>query len=469
MFSTKERLKRRTPKIGINRENFIKLLVEEFYQTTDIEAKEQVSANLANFAYDPINYDYLKQSNVLDLFLELLGHVNPVLVNHGITGICNFCLDPEIKEQLIDPNRLKFVLNLIKIDTEPGIACNCVTIIIFLLSPDIKDSLKEFTIDEILKNYLKSSDTRLKNLATILLEDLQKLEHTLPFKAGDTIKTKRIITQSDLDKFSEVSGDHNPIHKAGQQKSPIVHGAFLNSIISGIIGTQLPGPGTEVISQIFSFPNKCYPDKEIEIEVELKDTRKIMKIVYKCVQDGKIVFDGEARVMYKASSSFLLSTFFIIISTSNFAYGSTIRDFRQNALIDSAKFSSSLASLGRNLTNANNNPDLTPCTCGIFLTSQFKKGSTEQPTGNPVLMSEINQVFPCNLAGQKMCQNKCLDSIVKHLPNSPMILCGSVDRDIHKERAYLWIQNCSPKWSNTNLSAGREYCCKAGEYYKCPF
>lgn len=119
-----------------------------------------------------------------------------------------------------------------------------------------------------------------------------------PFKAGDIIKTTRIITQNDLDKFSDISGDHNPIHKLGQSKTPIVHGAYLNSIIAGIIGTQLPGPGTEVISQIFFFPNKCYPNKEIEILVELKDTRKIMKITYVCTQEGKIVFDGEARLVY---------------------------------------------------------------------------------------------------------------------------------------------------------------------------
>lgn len=123
----------------------------------------------------------------------------------------------------------------------------------------------------------------------------------LPFRAGDVIKTTRTITQKDLDQFSVVSEDHNPIHKAGQPKPAIVHGAFLNGIVSGIIGTQLPGPGTEVISQTFFFPNKCYPDKEIEIEVELKDTRKIMKIVYKCMQEGKVVFDGEARVIYNGN------------------------------------------------------------------------------------------------------------------------------------------------------------------------
>lgn len=58
--------------------------------------------------------------------------------------------------------------------------------------------------------------------------------------------------------------------------------------------------------------------------------------------------------------------------------------------------------------------------------------------------------------------------MVKHLPNSPAILCGSIERDCHKERAYLFIQNCNSTWINTNLSAGREYCCKDSLPYKCP-
>ena len=33
------------------------------------EAKEQILANLANFAYDPINYEYFKKLNIADLFL----------------------------------------------------------------------------------------------------------------------------------------------------------------------------------------------------------------------------------------------------------------------------------------------------------------------------------------------------------------------------------------------------------------
>jgi len=33
------------------------------------ESKLQVLANLANFAYDPVNYDYIRRLNVIDLFL----------------------------------------------------------------------------------------------------------------------------------------------------------------------------------------------------------------------------------------------------------------------------------------------------------------------------------------------------------------------------------------------------------------
>ncbi|XP_011502866.1 PREDICTED: follicle cell protein 3C-1 [Ceratosolen solmsi marchali] len=108
------------------------------------------------------------------------------------------------------------------------------------------------------------------------------------------------------------------------------------------------------------------------------------------------------------------------------------------------------------------------CTCGVFLSGQFKKGSKEQPKGNPALLHEHPDVFPCSNIGNKMCTNKCLDVIVKHLPNSPTILCGSIDRDCHKERAYLFVKNCKDEWVNTNLSAGREYCCKDGLPYKCP-
>ncbi|KAJ9591446.1 hypothetical protein L9F63_002052 [Diploptera punctata] len=109
-----------------------------------------------------------------------------------------------------------------------------------------------------------------------------------------------------------------------------------------------------------------------------------------------------------------------------------------------------------------------PCVCGVFLSGQFVKGSPEPPKGNAVVLHELMENLPCNAFGNKQCTNKCLDSIVKYLPNSPALVCGSIDRDCYKERAYLFIKNCSDTWVNTNMSAGREYCCKEGISYKCP-
>ncbi|XP_011173300.1 follicle cell protein 3C-1 [Solenopsis invicta] len=107
------------------------------------------------------------------------------------------------------------------------------------------------------------------------------------------------------------------------------------------------------------------------------------------------------------------------------------------------------------------------CVCAVFLSGQFKKGSKEQPKGYPALLHEHPDSFSCSISGNKLCINKCLEVIVKYLPKSSTILCASIDRDCYKERAYLFIKNCKDEWINTNLSAGREYCCKNGTSYKC--
>lgn len=39
------------------------------YCVLSSDAKSQVLANLANFAYDPINYTHLRKLNVAELFL----------------------------------------------------------------------------------------------------------------------------------------------------------------------------------------------------------------------------------------------------------------------------------------------------------------------------------------------------------------------------------------------------------------
>lgn len=121
---------------------------------------------------------------------------------------------------------------------------------------------------------------------------------TINRNVNSKIQILKTITQKDVDAFAQLTNDHNPIHKTIDSIStPIVHGAFVNSLVSGVIGTYMPGPGTIVVSQSFSFPHKCVVDKEIEINVEVVERRKIMKVVYECKQEGKVVFEGTAKLV----------------------------------------------------------------------------------------------------------------------------------------------------------------------------
>lgn len=63
------------------------------------------------------------------------------------------------------------------------------------------------------------------------------------------------------------------------------------------------------------------------------------------------------------------------------------------------------------LTPRPKNNTIYPCTCGVFLSSQFKKGSPEPPKGAPVLRHEQDKVFPCTPLGIRQCQNKCLEAV----------------------------------------------------------
>lgn len=53
----------------------------------------------------------------------------------------------------------------------------------------------------------------------------------------------------------------------------------------------------------------------------------------------------------------------------------------------------------------------TTCSCAVFLSDQFKKGSADQPTGNPALLHEQDSLFPCTPFGSKQCTNKCLEMV----------------------------------------------------------
>ncbi|XP_022879720.1 armadillo repeat-containing protein 7-like isoform X1 [Olea europaea var. sylvestris] len=95
MFTNERRQEERTGKYGTPRMQYLQELVSQFQNASNEESKEKIVANLANFAYDPFNYTFLRQQlNVLELFLDCITEPNERLVEFGIGGICNSCADP---------------------------------------------------------------------------------------------------------------------------------------------------------------------------------------------------------------------------------------------------------------------------------------------------------------------------------------------------------------------------------------
>ncbi|GMP70784.1 hypothetical protein CsSME_00029488 [Camellia sinensis var. sinensis] len=89
MFTNSRRQEERTGKYGTPRLQYLQELVSQFQNATSEESKERIVANLANFAYDPYNYTFLRQVQC-----PQLNEPNEKLVEFGVGGICNSCVDP---------------------------------------------------------------------------------------------------------------------------------------------------------------------------------------------------------------------------------------------------------------------------------------------------------------------------------------------------------------------------------------
>ncbi|KAF6198066.1 hypothetical protein GE061_007812 [Apolygus lucorum] len=111
-----------------------------------------------------------------------------------------------------------------------------------------------------------------------------------------SVVIERLVTREDVESFARLSGDTNPIHLTGKA---IVHGALLNSFLSGVIGTKLPGPGTILVSQTFKFPHPCHIGDTIIIQVSITDVRKISVCQYHISRksDNQCLMEGEAKVI----------------------------------------------------------------------------------------------------------------------------------------------------------------------------
>ena len=117
------------------------------------------------------------------------------------------------------------------------------------------------------------------------------------------------ITESMVEKFSNLSGDLNPLHmdtkfaESSSFKKRIVHGMLLSTFFSQLVGMHLPGKNALYFSQTLNFRSPCYIDDEIEVigEVtEKSDSTKMITVTTSIFNKSKIcLIDGVAKIIVR--------------------------------------------------------------------------------------------------------------------------------------------------------------------------
>ncbi|KAG8195215.1 hypothetical protein JTE90_027956 [Oedothorax gibbosus] len=155
--------------------SYLRELVTEFQDTSSVDAKEQVLANLANFSYDPDNYMHIKELNIVDLFIDHLLDENKNLVEFAIGGICNLALDKNFKLLIHKHGGVNKIISCLSSEREETVL-SAITALMFLVCPESKADITTAPVIDCMLRFQESSNSRFSNLASVFLQDYCKPE-----------------------------------------------------------------------------------------------------------------------------------------------------------------------------------------------------------------------------------------------------------------------------------------------------
>lgn len=123
---------------------------------------------------------------------------------------------------------------------------------------------------------------------------------------GETARRSRLVAKRDIELFTELTGDRNPLHYDEERAAKtrfgglIVQGGITSGLLNAVVAEDLPGPGSVFLHADWSFKAPVRPGDEITAEVEVLERRedkpltKLRTTVTN--QKGEVVLDGTALV-----------------------------------------------------------------------------------------------------------------------------------------------------------------------------
>jgi acyl dehydratase len=125
-------------------------------------------------------------------------------------------------------------------------------------------------------------------------------------KIGQTARRSRVVSPRDIELFTALTGDRNPLHydEAAAARSRfggiIVQGGVTTGLLNAVVAEDLPGPGSVFLHVDWSFKAPVRPGDEITAEVEVIEAREDKPITRLRTtisnQSGEVVLDGTALV-----------------------------------------------------------------------------------------------------------------------------------------------------------------------------
>jgi acyl dehydratase len=131
-----------------------------------------------------------------------------------------------------------------------------------------------------------------------------------PPPVGSRASLSREVTADDIRRFTEISGDRNPLHYDAEAAAAsrfggiIVQGGVTSAILNAVVAEKLPGPGTVFLEVAWRFTAPVRPGDVITGEVVVERARSDKPVTHLSTtvtrQDGVLALEGTA-VCYTVS------------------------------------------------------------------------------------------------------------------------------------------------------------------------
>ena len=121
---------------------------------------------------------------------------------------------------------------------------------------------------------------------------------------GQTARRTRAVVARDIELFTEISGDRNPLHydedvaRRTRFGGIVVQGGVTSAILNAVVAEDLPGPGTVFLQVSWNFKAPVRPGDTITGEVrvtKIREDKPVTELETRVfLADGTTVLDGTA-------------------------------------------------------------------------------------------------------------------------------------------------------------------------------